>query len=159
MIVLPLDLPHSSIKCTTSPYLKDGWPAKTTHGVLKQLLNPSENIENKLLSVERKDGAVVKALASNQCGLGSFPGLGVMCGLSLLLVQVLAPAPEHSPITIVAQVPGLSVICGLSLLLVLVLASPERFFSGYSGFSSPLKKQHIHIPILRATSLSVVTDC
>ena len=45
MMVLPLDLPHSSKKCTTSPYLKDGWPANTTHGVLKQLLNPSENIE------------------------------------------------------------------------------------------------------------------
>ena len=24
MMVLPLDLPHSSKKCTTSPYLKDG---------------------------------------------------------------------------------------------------------------------------------------
>ena len=37
------------------------------------------------------DGAVVTALASHQCGLGLIPGLGVICGLSLLLVLVLAP--------------------------------------------------------------------
>ena len=34
------------------------------------------------------DGAVVRAFASHHCGLGSIPGLGVMCGLSLLLVLV-----------------------------------------------------------------------
>ena len=31
-----------------------------------------------------RDGAVLKALASQQCGPGSIPGLGVICGLSLL---------------------------------------------------------------------------
>ena len=36
-----------------------------------------------------RDGAVVRALASHQCGPGSIPGLGVICGLSLLLVLVL----------------------------------------------------------------------
>ena len=30
-------------------------------------------------------------LASHQCGPGSIPGFGVICGLSLLLVLVLAP--------------------------------------------------------------------
>ena len=30
-----------------------------------------------------RDGAVVRALASHQCGPGSIPGPGVMCGLSL----------------------------------------------------------------------------
>ena len=35
-----------------------------------------------------RDGAVVRALASHQCGPGSIPGLGVICGLSLLLVLV-----------------------------------------------------------------------
>ena len=34
---------------------------------------------------------MVRALASHQCGPGSIPGLGVICGLSLLLVLVLAP--------------------------------------------------------------------
>ena len=29
---------------------------------------------------------MVRALASHQCGLGSFPGPGAICGLSLLLV-------------------------------------------------------------------------
>ena len=42
-----------------------------------------------------RDGAVVEHLpptqASHQCGPGSIPGLGVICGLSLLLVFVLAP--------------------------------------------------------------------
>ena len=33
----------------------------------------------------------VRALVSNQCGLGSIPGLGIICGLSLLLVLILAP--------------------------------------------------------------------
>ena len=34
------------------------------------------------------DGAVVRAPASTQCGLGSIPGLGVVCGLKLLLIPV-----------------------------------------------------------------------
>ena len=38
-----------------------------------------------------RDGAVVRALASHQCGPGSIPGLGVICGLSLLLVLIPAP--------------------------------------------------------------------
>ena len=38
-----------------------------------------------------RDGTVVKALAPHQCGPGSIPGLDVICGLSLLLVLVLAP--------------------------------------------------------------------
>ena len=33
-----------------------------------------------------RDGAVVRALASHQCGSGSIPGLGVICGLSLLVL-------------------------------------------------------------------------
>ena len=33
-----------------------------------------------------RDGAVVRALASHQCGLGSIPRLGVICGLSLLVL-------------------------------------------------------------------------
>ena len=38
-----------------------------------------------------RDGAVVRALASQQCGPVSTRGPGVICGLSLLLVLVLAP--------------------------------------------------------------------
>ena len=33
-----------------------------------------------------RDGAVVRALAFHQCGLGSIPGLGVISGPSLLIV-------------------------------------------------------------------------
>ena len=38
-----------------------------------------------------RDGAVVRALASHQCGPCSIPCLGIICGLSLLLVLVPAP--------------------------------------------------------------------
>ena len=38
-----------------------------------------------------RDGAVVRALASHQCGPGSTPGPTTVCGLSLLLVLVLVP--------------------------------------------------------------------
>ena len=41
--------------------------------------------------VESKGGAVVRALASHQCGPGSNPGVDAICGLSLLLVLSLAP--------------------------------------------------------------------
>ena len=37
------------------------------------------------------DGAVVRALASHQCGPGSNPGVDAICGLSLLLVLSFAP--------------------------------------------------------------------
>ena len=39
---------------------------------------------------ESRGGTVVRVIASHQCGLGSIPGLGVICGLSLLLVLILA---------------------------------------------------------------------
>ena len=38
-----------------------------------------------------RDVAMVRRLASHQCGPGSIPGLCVICGLSLWLVLVLAP--------------------------------------------------------------------
>ena len=38
-----------------------------------------------------RDGAVVRALATHQCGAGSNPGVDTICGLSLLLVLSFAP--------------------------------------------------------------------
>ena len=38
-----------------------------------------------------RDGAVVRVLAYHQCGPGSIPGPSVICGVSLLLVLILAP--------------------------------------------------------------------
>ena len=38
-----------------------------------------------------RDGTVVRALASHQCGPGSNPGVDAICGLSLLLILSLAP--------------------------------------------------------------------
>ena len=40
---------------------------------------------------ESKDGAVVRALASHQCGPGSNTGVDAICGLSVLLVLSFAP--------------------------------------------------------------------
>ena len=41
--------------------------------------------------VTSKACAVMRALASHQCGPGSNPGVEAICGLSLLLVLSLAP--------------------------------------------------------------------
>ena len=38
-----------------------------------------------------RDGTVVRALTSHQCGPGSNPGVDTICGLSLLLVLSSAP--------------------------------------------------------------------
>ena len=43
-----------------------------------------------LLNWGSRVGAVVRALASRQCVPGSIPGPGVICGLSVLLVLLLA---------------------------------------------------------------------
>ena len=51
-----------------------------------------------------RGGVVVRALASHQCDTGSIPGPGVICGLSLLLVLVLAPR-SFSPGTLVFPSP------------------------------------------------------
>ena len=45
---------------------------------------------NMVVAYGSRDGAVVRVLASHQCGPGSIPRLGIICGLSLLLVLVLA---------------------------------------------------------------------
>ena len=42
-------------------------------------------------SMGSRVGTVVRALAFHQCGPGLIPGLGVICGLSLLLVLCSAP--------------------------------------------------------------------
>ena len=41
--------------------------------------------------LKSKSGAVVRAVASHQCGPGSNPGVDAKCGLSLLLVLSFAP--------------------------------------------------------------------
>ena len=47
-----------------------------------------------------KGRAMVKALASHQCGPGSNPGVDGICGLSLLLVLSLSPRgfPPGTPV-------------------------------------------------------------
>ena len=55
-----------------------------------------------------RDSAVVRALASHQCNLGSNPRLDVICLLSLLLVLVLAPRAFSSgaPVFLSTQTPN-----------------------------------------------------
>ena len=48
------------------------------------------NVEYLRSFLGSKDGAVVRALASHQCGPGSNLGVHAICGLSLLLVLSLA---------------------------------------------------------------------
>ena len=59
--------------------------------VCRYLLTSELSNGSKLCYRASRDGAVVRALAFHQCGRGSIPGPGVICGLSLLLVLVLAP--------------------------------------------------------------------
>ena len=47
--------------------------------------------KNLPISWEHRDGAVVRALASHQCGPGSNPGFDAICGLILLLFLSFAP--------------------------------------------------------------------
>ena len=56
------------------------------------------------MNLGSKGGAVVRALASHQCGPGSTPGVDAICGLSLLLVLSLAPR-GFSPGTLVFPSP------------------------------------------------------
>ena len=51
----------------------------------------TQTIKINHLLLGSKGGAVVRALASHQCGLGSNPGVDAICRLSLLLVLSLAP--------------------------------------------------------------------
>ena len=59
--------------------------------VCRYVLTSELSNGSKLCYRGSRDGAVVRALAFHQCGPGSIPGPGVTCGLSLLLVLVLAP--------------------------------------------------------------------
>ena len=51
----------------------------------------NSDVRLKFFSMRSKGGAVVRALASHQCGPGSNPGVDAICGLRLLLVLSLAP--------------------------------------------------------------------
>ena len=53
----------------------------------------------------------MRTLASHQCGLGSIPGPGATCGLSLLLVLVPAPRvfSPGSPVFLPPQKPTLQI--------------------------------------------------
>ena len=55
-----------------------------------------------------RDGAVVRALASHQCGPGSIPRSGVICGSSLL---VLYSAPRGTSVFPSPQKPTFDLIC------------------------------------------------
>ena len=54
----------------------------------------------KLYCTGCRDGALVRAIASHQCGPGSIPRSGIICGLSLL---VLHSAQRVSPGTLVSS--------------------------------------------------------
>ena len=59
---------------------------QSCHGRISEFPGRGEGV----LPSGSRDGAVVRALASHQCGLCLIPGLGVICGLSLLLVLIFA---------------------------------------------------------------------
>ena len=74
--------------------------------------NQLSNQIREIREIGSRDGAVVRALASHQCGAGSIPRLGVICGLSLL---VLFSAPRGfspgTPVFPSPQKPTFDLIC------------------------------------------------
>ena len=74
-----------------------GMPAGITQAIIKSVnkILRSKFSMHDTRNCGSRDGAVVRALASHQYGPGSIPGLGVICGLSLLLVLVPAPRVVH----------------------------------------------------------------
>ena len=99
---------------------QNAWPLGIPRNIAVGLpLNTvSDRIQNNLLSKRKPTklfGAVqqtthVSVLGSHQCGPGSIPGLGVKCGLSLLLVLVLAPRgfSPGTPVFLVCEYSRLS---------------------------------------------------
>ena len=72
-----------------SPYFE---PTLRPKGRKKNFWDPPPPLPEGLNTPPWSMGAaVVKALASHQCGRGSNPGVDAICGLSLLLVLSLAP--------------------------------------------------------------------
>ena len=68
--------------------MKQRWLAEWTDEINRHC---NINCINSFIHWGARDGAVVRALASHQCGPGSNPGVDAICGLSLLLVLSLAP--------------------------------------------------------------------
>ena len=90
-------------------------PSPQTSALPAELLHPRVSVGNwfflRLVFVhyERsswgaRDGPVVRALTSHQCGPGSTPGVDAICGLSMLLVLSLTPR-GFSPGTLVFSSP------------------------------------------------------
>ena len=88
----------SPTAAATSSFLKSGM----TLTQVFTYCNPSY-----LLCWGARDGAVVRALASHQCGLGLNPGIDTTCGLSLLLVLSFPPRgfPLGTPVFLSPQKP------------------------------------------------------
>ena len=78
------------------------------------------------LIMECKDGAVVRALASHQCGPGSFHRFDVICGLSLLVLYSaprgfspgtpVFPSPQNPAFNLFVLIVNLSLQCSQLML-------------------------------------------
>ena len=79
--------------CLSSPHLEghskflDAWKFSEMPIFLEVIKIMTSNKTTNSTGSSR-DGAVVRALTSHQCVLGSIPGLSIVCGLSLLLVLI-----------------------------------------------------------------------
>ena len=72
-------------------YCYQEWRFQITNVTFSQNSCLNSDVRLEFFSMGSKGGAVVRALASHQCGPGSNPGVDTMCGLSLLLVLSFAP--------------------------------------------------------------------
>ena len=77
---------------------------------MKQDIRRAETIENSCAKLLSK--IVVRALAFHQCGPGSISALGVICGLSLLvLYSVMRGFSPGTPVFPSLQKPTFDLIC------------------------------------------------
>ena len=74
------------IHSLTHSYRPDDIVGRALYSALPTIMKTSINFAS-----SASNGVVVRALVSHQCGPGLIPGIGVICGLNLLLILVLAP--------------------------------------------------------------------
>ena len=100
----------------------------------------SLNCTSRFTCMGSKRGAVVRALASHQCGPGLNPGVNATCGLSLLLVLSLIVLRGFSLLQGAKKVCFTACHWGKLLLVCssprVFLSSPKMFFISSIDYSS-----------------------
>ena len=127
LFLIPLTLPNRKIW-----FYQTKWCRITTMKDLERWHFEVSTVVNRWC----RDGVVVRALASNQCGPGSIPRVGVICGLNLL---VLYSAPRSfSPGTPVFRSPPKPIFDLIWITLLLSVYSVCNWISSTRTTRKPI---------------------